>query len=84
LCKRNNFLSLYIFFTEIFRFLGHLKKVMYLKINWFGKNALTNVLILNKDEVYIDQSGNVYIDESGNTKLVFKVLIYQDIYRLNM
>jgi hypothetical protein len=36
---------------------------------------------MSKDEVYIDQSGNVYIDESGNTKLVFKVLKYQDIYR---
>jgi hypothetical protein len=35
---------------------------------------------MSKDEVYIDQSGNVYIDESGNTKLVFKVLKYQDIY----
>jgi hypothetical protein len=56
-----------------------------------------NVLILSKDEVYIDQSGNVHIDQSGkgyidqsgnididqsgNTKLDFKVLIYQDIYR---
>jgi hypothetical protein len=56
-----------------------------LKINWFAKNALTNALILSKDEVYIDQSGNVYIDQSGNvyidqsgnTKLVFK-----DIYLL--
>jgi hypothetical protein len=25
-----------------------------------------NVLILSKDEVYIDQSGNVHIDQSGN------------------
>jgi hypothetical protein len=56
-----------------------------LKINWFAKNALTNVLILSKDDVYIDRSGNVYIDrsgnvyidQSGNTKLVFK-----DIHRL--
>jgi hypothetical protein len=36
-----------------------------LKINWFAKNALTNVLILSKDIA----------------KLVYKVLIYQDIYR---
>jgi hypothetical protein len=53
------------------------------------KNTFSKILILSKDEVYIDQSGNVYIDQSGNvyiyqsgnTKLVFKVLIYQDIYR---
>jgi hypothetical protein len=36
-----------------------------LKIICFTKNALTNVLILSKDEA----------------KLVFKVLNYQDIYR---
>jgi hypothetical protein len=45
------------------------------------KNTFSKILILSKDEVYIDQSGNVYIYQSGNTKLVFKVLIYQDIYR---
>jgi hypothetical protein len=61
------------------------------------KNALSKILILSKDEVYIDQSGNVYIDQSGNvyidqsgnvyidqsgnTKLVFKVIFDQDIYR---
>jgi hypothetical protein len=77
------------------------------------ENTLTNLLILSKDEVYIDrsgnvyidrsgnvyidrsgnvyidrsgnvyidQSGNVYIDRSGNTKLVLKVLKYQDNYR---
>jgi hypothetical protein len=41
-----------------------------------------NLLMLSKDEVYIDQSGNIYIDQSGNTKLVFKVIFDQDIYRL--
>jgi hypothetical protein len=46
------------------------------------KKSFSRILILIKDEVYIDQSGNVYIDQSGNTKLVFKVLNYQDIYRL--
>jgi hypothetical protein len=59
-----------------------------LKINWFAKIAKTNTLILSKNEVYIDQSGNVYIDQSGNvyidhsgnTKLVFKVLNYQEMY----
>jgi hypothetical protein len=64
-----------------------LSSPLIIKINWFAKNALTNVLILSKDEVYIDQSGNIYIDQSGNiyidqsgnTKLVFK-----DIYRRNM
>jgi hypothetical protein len=40
-----------------------------------------NVYIDQSGNVYIDQSGNVYIDESGNTKLVFKTLKYQDIYR---
>jgi hypothetical protein len=59
-------LYLYIFKSTTISFI--------LKINWFAKNALTNVLILSKDEVYIDQS--------GNTNLVFKVLNYQDIYRL--
>jgi hypothetical protein len=68
-----------------------------LKINWFAKNVFSKVFILSKDEVYIDQSGNVYIDQSGNvyidqsgniyidqsgnTKLVFKLLKYQEIYR---
>jgi hypothetical protein len=58
------------------------------KINWFAKKSLTNVLIMSKDEVYIDQSGNVYIDQSGNvyidqsgnTKLIFKVFNYQEMY----
>jgi hypothetical protein len=40
-----------------------------------------NVYIDQSGNVYIDQSGNVYIDQSGNTKLVFRVLNYQDIYR---
>jgi hypothetical protein len=44
-----------------------------LKINWVAKNAFSKVLILSKDEVYINQS--------GNTKLVFKVIFDQDIYR---
>jgi hypothetical protein len=60
------------------------------------ENALTNVLILSKYQVYIDQcgnvyidqcgnvyidqSGNVYIDQSGNTKLVFKVRNHQEMY----
>jgi hypothetical protein len=44
-----------------------------LKINWVAKNAFSTVLILSKDEVYINQS--------GNTKLVFKVIFDQDIYR---
>jgi hypothetical protein len=40
-----------------------------------------NVYIDRSGNVYIDQSGNVYIDRSGNTKLVLKVLKYQDNYR---
>jgi peptidyl-tRNA hydrolase len=42
---------------------------MYTQNKWVSKIALTKELILSKDEVYIDQS--------GNTELVFK-----DIYRL--
>jgi hypothetical protein len=60
------------------------------------KNAFSKVLILSKEEVYIDQSGNVYIDQSGNvyidqsgnvyidqsrnTKLIYKVLNYQEFH----
>jgi hypothetical protein len=50
------------------------------KIHWFANNALTKILILSKDKVYIDRSGNVYIDQSGNPKLVFKVIHYQEMF----
>jgi hypothetical protein len=35
-------------------------------------------LILGKDEVYIDQSGNVYIDESGNVYIDQSGNVYID------
>jgi hypothetical protein len=49
-----------------------------LKIHWFAKNALTNVLILSKAEVYIDQSGNVHIDQSGNVYIDQSGNVYID------
>jgi hypothetical protein len=38
-----------------------------------------NVYIDQSGNVYIDQSGNVYIDQSGNAELVFKVLNFQEM-----
>jgi hypothetical protein len=49
-----------------------------LKINWFAKNDLQIVLILSKDKVYIDQSGNVYIDQSGNVYIDQSGNVYID------
>jgi hypothetical protein len=83
-----------MFYDRILKSLIRINDTNYTQNKLVCENDLPKVLILSKDEVYIDQSGNVHIDQSGNVhidqsgnaKLFLKVnhyqeMYYQDIYR---